>query len=142
MNEFCAAMGLCNLKHVDEEIEKRAAVAGVYRKLLEGVDGLALSPSQEGVKPNYAYFPVVFDEKRFGASRNEVFARLADEGIFARKYFYPLTNSFSCFHGKYDVNETPEALYVSKRVLTLPMYAELALEEAERIGRIVLSCGK
>ncbi len=142
MNEFCAAMGLCNLKHVDKEIEKRAAVAGIYRKLLEGVDGLTLNPEQDGVKPNYAYFPVVFDEKRFGASRNEVFARLADEGIFARKYFYPLTNSFSCFHGKYDVNETPKALYVSKRVLTLPMYAELAPEEAERIGRIVLACGK
>ena len=73
MNEFCAAMGLCNLKHVDEEIEKRAAVAGVYRKLLEGAEGITLNTVQDGVKPNYAYFPVVLDEKRFGASRNEVF---------------------------------------------------------------------
>ena len=142
MNEFCAAMGLCNLMQVDEEIEKRAAVAGVYRKLLEGAEGITLNTVQDGVKPNYAYFPVIFDEKQFGATRNEVFERLAAEGIFARKYFYPLTNTFSCFHGKYDVNETPKALYVSKRVLTLPLYAELTLEEAERIGRIILACGK
>ena len=141
MNEFCAAMGICNLRHIDEELKKRKAVTECYRSHLSGVDGLQLTPVQENVMPNYAYFPIVIDEERFGASRNEVFDTLAKEGIGVRKYFYPLTNTFECFHGKYDIDATPMALHISKRVLTLPLYAELPLKDAERISKIVLGCG-
>ena len=142
MNEFCAAMGLCNLRHVDEEIEKRRKVVERYREHLEGVEGIQLSPIQKDVKPNYAYFPAIFDEKVFGSSRNEVFEALGNEGIGARKYFYPLTNTFDCFHGKYDSNLTPVALRLSKRVLTLPLYADLDLEDVDRICEIILKCRK
>lgn len=140
MNEFCAAMGLCNLRHVDEEIEKRRKVVERYREHLEGVEGIQLSPIQKDVKPNYAYFPAIFDEKVFGSSRNEVFEALGNEGIGARKYFYPLTNTFDCFHGKYDSNLTPVALHLSKRVLTLPLYADLDLEDVDRICEIIIKC--
>lgn len=139
MNEFCAAMGLCNLRHVDEEIAKRKAVVERYRERLSGVDGIQLNAEQPGVKSNYAYFPVVFDEKLFGASRNEVFDALAREGIGARKYFYPLSNTFACFHKKYNVDETPVARRIAKRVLTLPLYADLPLEDVDRICDIVLA---
>jgi len=138
MNEFCAAMGLCNLRHVDEEIAKRRAVVERYREHLEGVDGLRLNVQQPEVRSNYAYFPVVFDENLFGASRNEVMDALAQNGIGARKYFYPLTNTFECFHGKYNVDATPVALHVAKRVLTLPLYADLSMEDVDRICKIVL----
>lgn len=142
MNEFCAAMGICNLRHVDEEIEKRHKVVECYREHLSGVDGVQLNVIQDDVKSNYAYFPVVFEENLFGASREEVFDKLAENGIGARKYFYPLTNTFECFHGEYDVTKTPVALHISKRVLTLPLYADLALEDVERICNIILSCRK
>lgn len=142
MNEFCAAMGICNLRHVDEEIEKRYKVVECYREHLSGVDGVQLNVIQDDVKSNYAYFPVVFEENLFGASREEVFDKLAENGIGARKYFYPLTNTFECFHGEYDVTKTPVALHISKRVLTLPLYADLALEDVERICNIILSCRK
>ena len=138
MNEFCAAMGLCNLRHVDEEIAKRRAVVERYREHLEGVDGLRLNVQQPEVRSNYAYFPVVFDENLFGASRNEVMDALAQNGIGARKYFYPLTNTFECFHGKYDVDATPVALHVAKRVLTLPLYADLSMEDVDRICELIL----
>lgn len=138
MNEFCAAMGICNLKHVDESIAKRKIIVDHYRKRLENVDGLQLNPIQRDVISNYAYFPVVFDEKLFGSTRNEVFERLKMHGIGARKYFYPLTNAFDCFHGKYDVNKTPIALRVSKRVLTLPLYAELPLDIVDEICDVIL----
>ena len=107
MNEFCAAMGLCNLRHLEGEIEKRRRVTERYRQLLEGVPGLRLNPVQEGVKSNYAYFPVVFDG--FRLERDRVFARLAREGIHARKYFFPLTNSFACYRGRpgFDPADTP-----------------------------------
>lgn len=142
MNEFCAVMGLCNLKHIHEEIEKRRKVVECYRTYLENVDGIKLCKEQEDVQSNYAYFPVVFDEKIFGSSRNEVHAKLAENNIGARKYFYPLTNTFDCFHGKYDVNQTPVARHISLRVLTLPLYADLSLDDVERICKIILSCKK
>lgn len=140
MNEFCAAMGLCNLRHVDEEIEKRKKVVERYRNHLEGIDGLQLNAIQKDVKSNYAYFPVIIEEKQFGASREEVFDKLAENGIGARKYFYPLTNTFSAFHGQFNVLETPVALHISKRVLTLPLYADLDFGDVDRICEIILSC--
>lgn len=140
MNEFCAAMGLCNLRHVDEEIEKRKKVVERYRKHLEGIDGLQLNAIQKDVKSNYAYFPVIIEEKQFGSSREEIFEKLAENGIGARKYFYPLTNTFSAFHGQFNVLETPVALHISKRVLTLPLYADLDLEDVDKICRIILRC--
>lgn len=140
MNEFCAAMGLCNLRHIDEEIAKRQKVYESYYMHLDGVEGLQLNSIQDNVKSNYAYFPVIIDEKTFGASREEVFEKLAKNGIGARKYFYPLTNTFSAFHGKYNALDTPVALHISKRVLTLPMYADLSMEDVDRICDIVLTC--
>jgi dTDP-4-amino-4,6-dideoxygalactose transaminase len=140
MNEFCAAMGLCNLRHVDSEIAKRRKVDERYRSHLEGVEGLQLKIVRENVESNYAYFPVVFDEKVFGASRNEVKAALAENGIGARKYFYPLTSMFDCFNGRFDASQTPVAMHISERVLTLPMYADLSLDDVDRICETVIGC--
>lgn len=140
MNEFVAAMGLCTLRHVDGEIAKRKVVVDCYRDNLSGVEGIQLPPIQEDVKANYAYFPIVIHEKEFGATRNEVHTVLAKNGIFARKYFYPLTNAFDAYHGKFDSNATPVALHISKRVLTIPLYADLQLEDVRRICNIIKEC--
>lgn len=140
MNEFCAAMGLCNLRHVEAEIEKRKTVVERYRSHLKDIEGLQLNVVQPEVKSNYAYFPIVIEEKVFGASREEVFHKLAENNIGARKYFYPLTNTFSAFHGQYDVMKTPVALHISKRILTLPLYADLSMEDVDRICNIILLC--
>lgn len=142
MNEFSAAMGLCNLRHINDEIDKRKKVAEEYRKNLSGIEGIKLNPVQKNVQSNYSYFPVVFDEKSFGATRNEVFLHLQNRGINTRKYFYPLTSTFDCFHGQYDPAETPVALHISKRVLTLPLYADLALEQVDNICESILECKK
>lgn len=140
MNEFCAAMGLCNLRHINEEIAKRKKVVERYRSHLEGIEGLQLNVEQKDVKSNYAYFPVIFDEKQFGSSRVEVFDKLAENGIGARKYFYPLTNTFSAFRRQFNVLDTPVALYISERVLTLPLYADLDMGDVDRICEVILSC--
>ncbi len=142
MNEYCAAMGLCNLRHVDEEIAKRKKVNDRYRSRLEGVPGITLNPVQADVTPNYAYFPVFFDEEVYGASRDDVFRVLAEHGIGARKYFYPLTSAFEVFEGIYDPEETPLALKLSRQVITIPMYADLSMEDVDRISEIILSCRK
>lgn len=124
-NEFCAAMGICNLRHIDEEIEKRSKVYEYYVSHLKN-GRLNLVP--DDVRSNFAYFPVLFED------RDDVFSKLAAEGIMARKYFYPLTNSFDCYD--FDVSETPVAEQTAKHVLCLPMYADLELETAEKICRI------
>lgn len=138
MNEFQAAMGICNLKHLSEEITKRKNVVEHYRSRLEGVDGIKLSAIQEDVESNYAYFPVVFDGYKY--TRNEVFEKLAEVGIGARKYFYPLTNSFECYRNypTAGTEKTPIAQHMALRVLTLPLYADLSLEDVDRICDVIL----
>ncbi len=140
MNEFCAAMGLCNLVHVDEEIEKRRHVFERYMEGLEGLDGVRLLKAQKDVKPNYAYFPVVIDENKFGADRQKVIDSLKAEDIYTRKYFYPLTSDMDCYKGRFDSSLTPVAKETADRVITLPMSASLNLEDVDRICKIIRSC--
>lgn len=136
MNEFQAAMGICNLRHVDIEILKRKAIVKRYRVRLENVEGIKLSPIQEGIKSNYAYFPVVFDNYKY--TRDEIFDKLGKENIIARKYFYPLINDYECYRDKYSSKDTPVAKYISDRILCLPMYADLELEVVDKICDIIL----
>ncbi len=138
MNEFQAAMGLCNLKHVDGEIKKREEAVKNYIERLEGTEGISVWHPQENVKHNFAYFPVLFDKERFGKSRDEVLEELKNNDIIARKYFYPLTSSFDCYTGKFNINETPIAQKASEEVLTLPLYAGLTKEDTDRICDIIL----
>ena len=140
MNEFCAAMGICNLRHVEESINLRRRVYERYCERLDGIKGIIINHIQSEVDSNYAYFPIVIEPEYFGASREEVLFKLKERGIGARKYFYPLTNTFECFHNKYNVLDTPVALHVSKRILTLPIYAGLREEEVDLIVDTVLSC--
>lgn len=137
MNEFQAAMGLCNLRHVDEHIEKRKHIVETYRNRLKNVKGIKLSEIQENVKTNYAYFPVVF-EKEFGKTRDEVMEELAKHDILTRKYFYPLTTDFESYRNQYDSDKTPIAKYIAERVLTLPLYADLSIEKVNEICDIIL----
>lgn len=138
MNEFQAAMGICNLRHLDEQIAKRKKVVEHYRERLSDIDGIQLCVTQENVESNYAYFPVVFDGYQY--TRNEIYERLQEQGITARKYFFPLTNSFECYrhYPTAGVEKTPVAQHLSLRVLTLPLYADLKLEEIDRICDIII----
>ena len=135
MNEFQAAMGICNLRHVDGEIEKRKAVVDRYVSNLENIEGIKLSKVQDRVKPNYAYFPVVFDG--YKKTRDEIFEELKTQDIIARKYFYPLINDFDCYKDKYSSDDTPVAKYIADRVLTLPLYADLDFKTVDRICEII-----
>lgn len=138
MNEFCAAMGICNLRHINEEIDKRSRVYETYCTRLAGVEGIVLCPQQKDVTPNYAYFPVVFEEA-FGVTRDDVFDALAQQGVVARKYFYPLISDYDCYATQFDSNDTPVAKRIADRVLTLPMYADLPEEQVNRICDIIVS---
>ena len=138
MNEFQAAMGICNLRHLPDEIQKRKAVVERYCERLSGVSGIKLCAEQPDVKSNYAYFPAVFDGYKY--SRDEIFDKLKEEDIIARKYFYPLTNGFDCYAElpTAGTEKTPVAKHIAARVLTLPLYADLSLRDVDRICDIIL----
>lgn len=136
MNEFSAAMGICNLRHIDDEIAKRKAVVERYTQRLENVEGIKICKINENIQSNYAYFPVVFDGYKL--NRDEICEKLSQNGITARKYFYPITNSFDCYQGRFDAGQTPVALDISKKVVTLPLYADLKIEDIDKICDIIL----
>lgn len=136
MNEFQAAMGLCNLRHLDGEIEKRRVLTERYRQRLGGVSGIRLCGEKPGVSHNYAYMPVVFDGYRM--DRDQVFAKLKEYNIFARKYFYPCINSYACYREQFRAEDTPVAQRIASQVLTLPLYAELPMETVDKICDLIL----
>ena len=136
MNEFQAAMGICNLRHVNEEIDKRKIVVNRYYERLSNIKGIKLNPIQKNVKNNYSYFPVVFDGYKL--NRNEVFEKLKLNDIYCRKYFYPLINDFECYKNIYDSNATPVAKYIADRVLTLPLFADLKIASIDKICDLIL----
>ena len=137
MNEFCAAMGLCNLRHVDEDIKKRKIIYERYNERLDGVKGIKLNKQRPSMTPNYAYYPVVFDPEVYGADRDAVLEMLRAENIMARRYFYPATNAMSCYKGMFDPDKTPVAKKMSEQVLTFPIYPDLELEVVDRICDMV-----
>ena len=135
MNEFQAAMGLCNLRRIREDIAGRKAVHEAYMEQLKGIPA-SLPEEQEGVESNYAYFPVVFASREV---RDAVCEALAESGVYARKYFYPLINDFECFRGLpgYDSALTPVARQLAEGVVTLPLYPDLAMEDVALICRVI-----
>ena len=135
MNEFQASMGLCNLRHIDEYISSRKKAIEQYQKRLLGIKGVRLLKSQEDVLSNYAYLPVIFDG--YKKSRDQIKEELSKHDIGARKYFYPITNEYPYSKGKYK-GYTPIAESISKKVLTLPLYSDLSIEEVNLICDIIL----
>lgn len=139
MNELSAAMGLCNLRHFDDEVRKRECVDRRYRQNLQDVSGITLRSLQSEVRQNYSFFPILIDPDLFGATRDEVFDKLAANQIFCRKYFFPLASEYGCYQGRFGAPEdTPVALKASRRVLTLPIYADLPLDQVDRICELLL----
>ena len=133
MNEFEAAMGLCNLRYVENEMKERKRVAEHYRERLDGVNGIRLNMPNTDFVSNYAYFPIVVDPERYGATRDELQLRLKQENIYTRKYFYPITSAFDCYKNQYDPQLTPIAYEISHQVLTLPIYGDLQETELDLI---------
>lgn len=134
MNEFQAAMGICNLRHFEEEIEKRKKVIECYEENLCRNDGIRLMERKENVKSNFAYFPILVEKE---GKRDYIYSALKAENIYSRKYFYPLTSDQACFKNKYKNVKLDNARYVSNRILVLPLYADLKVDEIEKICRIV-----
>lgn len=139
MDEIRSAYGLLNLKQVDKAIESRKKVADLYRQNLEGVEGIRLLSEIKGVKYNYAYFPIFVDKEQYGMSRDDLYNKLKENNILARRYFYPLISNFPTYRGLESAtpDNLPVATKLAEQVLCLPMYAGLEDEDIDRIITII-----
>ena len=137
MNEFQAAMGLAVLKHMNEIIEKRRIITERYSNNLAGINGIVMVQNKEDVKVNYAYLPILVDETSYGHTRDELFLQLEKNFINARKYFYPITTNFRCYKDKYVNCDVSVAEFVSQRIITLPIYPDLSLDDVDRICDVI-----
>jgi len=139
MNEFQAALGLLQLKYIDEAIDKRRRISELYRSKLSDIDGIRLLKSGVNVKTNFQYFPVFIDEKAFGKRRDELYNELRKHDIYARRYFYPLISQFPTYRGLPSASpgNLPVAERITKEVLCLPMYSDLNSDHVEFVCRIV-----
>jgi len=141
MNELQALLGKINLKYVDQEIIKRQRAVEKYRQLLAAVPAIRLMPDADpSVKLNFAYFPILVDEIHYGLTRDALFELLAEDNIFARKYFSPLITDFACYRDIFKPH-IPNAKYVAERILTLPLWGDIPDEVIERICAIISQRG-
>ena len=139
MNEFSAIMGLCNLKHLEQEFAARQQVYDKYVRTFREMKGIRILNKTKADNRNYSYFPVIIEDE-CPISRDELYDKLKADNIFCRKYFYPLTSDQACFKNKYRKEKIDCARELSKRVLVLPLYAGLPLCVVDRIAAVVTDC--
>lgn len=139
MNEVQAAFGLLQLKYVDEFIEKRKVISEIYREKLSNINGITFLNDMEGVRHGYSYFPILIDESLYGISRNDLYEKLKTYNIFSRRYFYPLISEFEPYKELPSASKDniPNAHEASEKVLCLPIYVELEVDEIDLICRLI-----
>lgn len=134
MSEFNAALGLVQLRHIDEALRRREAIDARYRAGLAQVRGIHCLPGAGESRANYAYFPILV-EPEYPLARDHLYQMLKDCGIYARRYFHPLISDFPMYKGL--PSASPENLPVARRaanqVLCLPVYPDLEMDVVDKI---------
>lgn len=143
MNEVQAAVGLINLRHLEDERRKRRTIVDTYKKCLAGIDGIKLFEIPPDIRNSYQYL-VVRITKEFGVSRDFIHSELKKYNVITRKYFYPLCSEYSCYNHLPSASpaKLPIAHKVVKEVLCLPLYGNLKLDDVEKICALIRSIKK
>jgi dTDP-4-amino-4,6-dideoxygalactose transaminase len=134
MSEFNAALGLLQLKYMDQIIQKRKEIDGYYRKRLRGIKGVKCLANSGEYVSNYAYFPILINHE-YSIGRDELYERMKIIGVHARRYFFPLISEFPMYSGlpSSRADSLPEAALAASRVLCLPIYPDLPIDVVEEI---------
>lgn len=136
MNELQAAFGLLQLQMVDNNIEKRKRISQIYKSELSGIEGIRCMPDFPAVKYNYSYFPVFFNDKKCGLTRDEIYYKLQENNIFGRRYFYPLITAFYPYRGLLRF-PLEQAERIAGEVICLPIYPDLEVDNVYRICKLL-----
>lgn len=139
MNEFQAALGLLQLKHIEEDIEKRKSVSEFYNNSLMNIDGIKLPTTLPNITQNYSYYPILINEETYGYSRDEVYEKLKENNIFSRRYFYPLISNLSPYKDLSSARPTKllVANRIAEQVICLPIYSNLEEKVQDTIIKII-----
>lgn len=139
MDEVRSAYGLLNLKQVDASIAARKKVAMAYRDALRNVEGITFWDDMPGVKHNYSYFPIFVDAEKYGMTRDELYFKMKDQGVWGRRYFYPLISEFSTYRGLESATSEnlPQATKMAESVICLPMHHALSEEDCTRVIDVI-----
>lgn len=140
VDEMRSAYGILNLRQVDAAIETRHQVAVKYRNSLRSVDGVSFFDDIEGVRHNYAYFPIFIDAAKYGMSRDALYAKMKAANVLGRRYFYPLISEFSTYRGLESANPAnlPNAHKMADSVICLPMHHALSEADVSRILELIV----
>ncbi|MDG2526526.1 DegT/DnrJ/EryC1/StrS family aminotransferase [Stenotrophomonas sp. HITSZ_GD] len=140
MSEINAAMGLLQLKHIDQALARRAEIDALYRRRLAGVPGLRCTRVPEDVQRNHSYFPILVEDE-FALGRDELYQMLRGNDILVRRYFYPLISEFPMYRGLPSAAPAllPVAQSIARKVLCLPIHPALRDEEVDRICDLLLA---
>lgn len=138
MNEMQALMGVLILDKIDEIIEYRKKITDMYQKHLYDIPGIRyVKTLPSNIKGNYAYFPIEIDEVEYGISRDSLYDRLKEYNVYTRRYFYPLVCDYACYQNIPIQDPLTVARKVATRILALPIYSSLKLEDVEKICSII-----
>lgn len=139
MNEVQAAFGVLQLKYIEDAICCRASIDARYRQSLAHVTGLRCLAEPVDVKHNYSYFPIFID-KEFPLSRDALYEKLRENGVYARRYFYPLISDMPMYRGlpSAALGNLPQAKQMAEQVLCLPIYPALDQKDQERVINLIL----
>lgn len=134
MNELQAAFGLLQLKTIEVDIAKRKNVTEQYKEAFSEIKGIRVLEDIKDIKHNYSYFSI-FIEDDYPLTRDNLYQKLKDNNVFARRYFYPLISEFKMYKNLESANpkELPNAVKIANQVICLPIYPELRVEEIEFI---------
>jgi dTDP-4-amino-4,6-dideoxygalactose transaminase len=138
MSEFNAALGLLQLKYIDQALAKRKNINAAYRERLENVKGIHCVNDAGEQVTNYAYFPILV-QTEYPISRDELNLKLKSKGIHPRRYFYPLISEFSMYRGLPSAqrDNLPVATLAAQQILCLPIYPDLDMSVIEEITSFI-----
>lgn len=138
MNEFQAALGMLQLQHIQACIDKRKEIDATYRQELKTIAGIKVPALITNTAHNYSYFPVLVNES-YPLSRDALYQKLRDAGIYARRYFYPLISEFPMYRSL--LSAAPQnlaiATKIARQILCLPIYPDLPKAEQAKIIDII-----
>jgi len=140
INEFQAALGILQLKYLDEAIGKRKILTERYREFLEKIPGISVMLDVPDIEYNFGYFPVLIDSVKSGRTRDAVYNKLKRHNIFSRRYFYPLISQFPTYKGlpSSDPVNLPNAEKITQQILCLPIYPDLEISNVKRICKLII----
>ena len=141
MDEVRAAYGLLNLQQVDAAIEARKKVADRYREALKDVRGITFWDDVPGVRHNYGYFPIFVDAEEYGMTRDGLYFKMREQGVWGRRYFYPLISDFAPYRDLPSARKEnlPVATRMAQQVICLPMHHALSADDIDAVINSIIN---